>query len=112
MRVILIDGILIFHPEEVWRQFDRRIFFDTPESVRFDRRLRRDVAERGRTPEGVRNQFLKQVKPMHDEFVEPSSIHAHKVVRDLGDYEGILNETLGLCRRVISGEANGAGAPS
>jgi uridine kinase len=100
--VILVDGILIFHPEEVRQHFDRMIFFDTPEAVRFERRLTRDVNERGRTPEGVRNQFLKQVKPMHDEFVDPSSIHAHQVVRDLGDYESILQATVKLCRDRIN----------
>jgi uridine kinase len=99
--IIIVDGILIFHPESVRAQFDQLIFFDTPEHLRYERRLKRDVSERGRTPEGVRNQFLKQVKPMHDEFVDPSSIYAHKVVRDLGDYEGILKETLDLCRSVL-----------
>lgn len=98
--IIIVDGILIFHPEEVRSCFDRMIFFDTPESLRYERRLRRDVTERGRTPEGVRNQFLKQVKPMHDEFVDPTSIFAHKVVRDLGDYEVILRDTLSLCQSV------------
>jgi len=77
------------------------IFFDTPETIRFERRLKRDVEERGRTPDGVRNQFLKQVKPMHDEFVDPTSIHAHSVVRDLGEYDGILRETLALCRAKV-----------
>jgi uridine kinase len=101
--VIIVDGILIFHPEEVRSCFDRMIFFDTPEALRFERRLRRDVSERGRTPEGVRNQFLKQVKPMHDEFVDPTSIHAQKVVRDLGEYDGILKETLALCRKFLAG---------
>ena len=69
--VIIIDGILIFHLPEVRRHFDDLIYFDTPEDTRFSRRLERDTKERGREPEGVRNQFLKQVKPMHDLFVEP-----------------------------------------
>jgi uridine kinase len=99
--IIIVDGILIFHPQAVRDQFDLMIFFDTPETIRFERRLKRDVEERGRTPDGVRNQFLKQVKPMHDEFVDPSSIHAHTVVRDLGEYDGILRETLALCRAKV-----------
>ncbi len=84
--IVIVDGILIFHPDYLRAQFDEMIFFDTPESLRYERRLERDVNERGRTPDGVRAQFLKQVKPMHDEFVEPSKTHAHTVVRDLGDY--------------------------
>jgi len=96
--IIIVDGILIFHPESVRSQFDRMVFFDTPETLRYERRLKRDVEERGRTPDGVRNQFLKQVKPMHDEFVDPTSIYAHTVVRDLGQFDGILAETLELCK--------------
>jgi uridine kinase len=85
-QVIIVDGILIFHPDYLRAQFDEMVFFDTPESLRYERRLERDVNERGRTPEGVRTQFLKQVKPMHDQFVEPSKHHAQVVVKDLGDY--------------------------
>jgi uridine kinase len=101
-NIIIVDGILIFHPEYLRNQFDEMIFFDTPESLRFERRLERDVVERGRTVEGVKAQFLKQVKPMHDEFVEPSKHHAHTVIKDLGDYqehfELYKNRLLGLCR--------------
>ena len=84
--IVIVDGILIFHPDYLRDQFDEMIFFDTPESLRYERRLERDVNERGRTQEGVRAQFMKQVKPMHDEFVDPSKAHAHTIVRDLGDY--------------------------
>jgi uridine kinase len=84
--IVIVDGILIFHPDYLRAQFDEMIFFDTPESLRYERRLERDVNERGRTPDGVLAQFLKQVKPMHDQFVEPSKNHAHTIVKDLGDY--------------------------
>ena len=84
--IVIVDGILIFHPDYLRDQFDEMVFFDTPETLRFERRLSRDVTERGRTPEGVEAKFLKQVKPMHDQFVDPSKNHAHVVIRDLGDY--------------------------
>lgn len=100
--IVIVDGILIFHPDYLRDKFDEMIFFDTPESLRFERRLERDVVERGRTVEGVKAQFLKQVKPMHDEFVEPSKAHAHTVIKDLGDYkehfELYKNRLLKLCR--------------
>jgi uridine kinase len=86
-KVVIVDGILIFHPDYLRNQFDEMVFFDTPESLRYERRLHRDVHERGRTPEGVKAQFLKQVKPMHDEFVEPSKEFANVIVKDLGDYQ-------------------------
>jgi uridine kinase len=85
-KIIIVDGILIFYPDYLREQFDEMVFFDTPETLRFERRLERDVNERGRTAEGVKAQFLKQVKPMHDQFVEPSKYHAHTIIRDLGDY--------------------------
>lgn len=95
--VIIVDGILIFHSEEVRRLFDDLIFFDSEEEIRFQRRLKRDVNERGRSPEGVRNQFYKQVKPMHDRFVEPSKKYARRIVRDQEDFRVLLEE---YCRRL------------
>jgi len=88
--IIVVDGILIFHPPEVRAQFDYLVFFDTSEDLRFERRLQRDVKERGRTPEGVLAQFQRQVKPMHDLFVEPSKHHANVVVSDDCNYDEIL----------------------
>ncbi|MGB0452115.1 MAG: uridine kinase [Bacteriovoracaceae bacterium] len=75
--VLLIDGILILHPENVSNEFDHSIFVEAPEDLRYSRRLKRDVEERGRTPEGVQEQFQKQVKPMHDHFVEPTKLKSN-----------------------------------
>jgi uridine kinase len=91
-KIILVDGILILNSPEVREQLDEAIFFDTPEELRFERRLHRDVNERGRTPEGVRKQFELQVRPMHNQFVEPSKKFAHTIVHDLGEYEETLKE--------------------
>ena len=81
-EVYLVDGILLFHSEEIRNCLDLKVFVDTPEDLRFSRRLARDVKERGRVPDGVRDQFYAQVKPMHDLFVEPSKKFADLVVRD------------------------------
>ncbi|MGZ3690355.1 MAG: uridine kinase [Pseudobdellovibrio sp.] len=89
-KIIIVDGILIFHAEQVRALFDELIFFETPEQLRYERRLHRDVKERGRTPDGVLQQFIKQVKPMHDLYVEPSKRHAHTVVKDIGHFETTL----------------------
>lgn len=75
-RVVIVDGILILTQPKLLDIFDESIFVETPEEIRFARRLNRDVVERGRTPEGVKAQFEKQVKPMHDLFVEPSKNQA------------------------------------
>lgn len=91
-KVILVDGILILDSSVVRAQLDEAVFFDTPEELRFQRRLDRDVHERGRTPEGVKKQFDLQVRPMHDQFVQPSKAHAQTVVCDLGEYSETLQE--------------------
>jgi uridine kinase len=88
--IVLVDGILIFHPSEVREQLDDLVFFDTPEELRFQRRLERDVKERGRKPEGVHQQFFQQVKPMHDQFVQPSRFYAHTIVKDIGEFPEVL----------------------
>ncbi|MFA6236879.1 MAG: uridine kinase [Bacteriovorax sp.] len=93
-KVILVDGILILDSHAVRAQLDEAVFFDTPEELRFQRRLHRDVHERGRTEEGVKKQFERQVRPMHDQFVQPSKIHAQTIVCDLGDYSEALKNFL------------------
>ena len=69
--VIVVEGILLFSFPELRELFALKVFRDCPERLRFDRRLARDVAERGRTPESVRAQFAATVAPMHDQFVQP-----------------------------------------
>lgn len=78
--VILVDGILLFTQSELRDLFDFSFFIDTDEDLRFSRRLYRDVRERGRTEEGVREQFIRHVKPMHDTFVEPSKRFADRII--------------------------------
>lgn len=90
-KIIIVDGILIFHSEPVRQLFDDLVFFETSEYLRYARRLERDVKERGRTPEGVREQFEKQVKPMHDLYVEPSKKFAKTIVYDVGFFDQVLN---------------------
>ncbi len=89
-KIILVDGILILDSKVVRAQLDEAIFFDTPEELRFKRRLDRDVNERGRTADGVKKQFELQVKPMHNQFVEPSKAYAQTIVKDFGDYHEAL----------------------
>ncbi|MBT4791387.1 MAG: uridine kinase [Halobacteriovoraceae bacterium] len=93
-KIIIIDGILILGQPDVRKHFDESVFVHTPEEIRFQRRLNRDVQERGRTPEGVKAQFSSQVKPMHDQFVEPSKQFA-KIISsgtDMNIFNQILEE--------------------
>lgn len=83
-KVILVEGILIFENKALCSQMDIKIFVDTDADVRLIRRIRRDVAKRGRSLESVLSQYLATVKPMHEQFVEPSKKNADLVVLEGG----------------------------
>lgn len=75
-QVIIVEGILIFADKTLREMMDFKIYVDAPADLRFIRRLRRDIAERGRAVDYVINQYLETVRPMHLEFVEPSKLYA------------------------------------
>lgn len=79
-QVIIVEGILIFQNKELCDQMDIKIFVDTDADVRLIRRIKRDVAKRGRSLESVLEQYLATVKPMHEMFVEPSKKNADIIV--------------------------------
>lgn len=83
-RVALVDGILVFAEPELRDLFDVKLYIDADADIRFIRRLRRDVAERGRTTESVVEQYLSTVRPMHLEFVEPSKRYADVIIPEGG----------------------------
>ncbi|MEP6925812.1 MAG: uridine kinase [Pyrinomonadaceae bacterium] len=91
--VVLVEGILIFAEPRVLEQLDVRVFVDTPDDIRFIRRLQRDIQERGRTMESVIEQYLVTVRPMHYEFVEASKRHADIIVPEGGN-SGVSIEML------------------
>jgi uridine kinase len=79
-RVIMVEGILIFVDPKLREMMDIKIYVDAPADLRFIRRLRRDVAERGRSVDHVIEQYLETVRPMHLEFVEPSKRYADVII--------------------------------
>jgi uridine kinase len=82
--IVIVEGILIFAEPRLLEHMDIKVFVDTPDDIRFIRRLRRDVAERGRTAESVIEQYLATVRPMHMQFVEPSKRHADVIIPEGG----------------------------
>ncbi len=82
--VIIVEGILIFENKALCDEMDIKIFVDTDDDVRLIRRIKRDVAKRGRSLQSVLNQYLETVKPMHEQFVEPSKKNADVVVLEGG----------------------------
>lgn len=83
-KVIIVEGILIFQNPTLRDMFDIKIFVETDADVRILRRALRDVEERGRTLQSVVNQYLTTVKPMHEQYVEPSRKYADIVVLEGG----------------------------
>ena len=82
--IIMVEGILIFAEPELRKLFDVKIFVDTDADIRFIRRLVRDIEERGRTMTSVVEQYLRTVRPMHLEFVEPSKRYADVIIPEGG----------------------------
>ena len=83
-KVIIVEGILIFQNPTLRDMFDIKIFVETDADVRILRRALRDVEERGRTLQSVVTQYLTTVKPMHEQFVEPTRKYADIVVLEGG----------------------------
>lgn len=79
-RVVIVEGILIFAERELREEFDVKIFVDTDSDLRFIRRLQRDINDRGRATENIIRQYLTTVRPMHNEFVEPSKRFADVII--------------------------------
>ncbi|MDM8520905.1 uridine kinase [Anaerolineales bacterium HSG6] len=79
-NVILVEGILIFVDKPLREMMDIKIYVDAPADLRFIRRLRRDIIERGRAADQIIDQYLATVRPMHLEFVEPSKRYADVII--------------------------------
>ena len=83
-KVVVVEGILIFENKELRDLFDIKVYVDTDADVRILRRILRDVQDRGRTLESVVGQYLTTVKPMHEQFVEPSKKYADIIIPEGG----------------------------
>lgn len=86
-QLIVVEGILAFAIKKLRRLFHIKLFVDTPDDIRFIRRLERDMLERGRSLESVITQYLSSVRPMHHAFVEPSKRYADLIIPDGGQNE-------------------------
>lgn len=100
-KVIILDGILIFENKELRDMMDIKIFVDTDADIRFIRRLLRDVEQRGRTLNSVVSQYCTTVKPMHEQFVEPSKKFADIIVPEGGHNEVALNMIIEKVRSIM-----------
>ncbi|MCB9669932.1 MAG: uridine kinase [Alphaproteobacteria bacterium] len=99
VEVVLVEGILVLAVESLRVRFHRSFFVHTPADIRLARRLRRDIVERGDTVEGVLDQYLATVRPMHEVFVEPSREHAEHVLDGTADLERSVADVVRRLRR-------------
>jgi uridine kinase len=84
-KVIIVEGILVLAEPELRKRIDIKLYVDTPADIRFLRRLMRDIQTRGRSVESVIDQYMTTVRPMHEEFVEPSKRHADLIIPEGGE---------------------------
>jgi uridine kinase len=82
--VVVLEGILIYLDPELRDMMDIKLFIDADADVRFIRRLRRDLIERGRSVDSIVRQYEESVRPMHLQFVEPCKRHADVIVPEGG----------------------------
>ena len=83
--VYILEGLFVLYDEKIREMCDILVFVDTDADIRFIRRLKRDIEERGRSLDSVCNQYLETVRPMHEQFVEPSKKYAHIIIPEGGN---------------------------
>ena len=84
-EVVIVEGILVFVEEPLRQQMDVKIYVDTDADIRAFRRIRRDIEQRGRTFDSIREQYYRTVRPMHLQFVEPSRRWADVIIPEGGN---------------------------
>src|SRR5215471_2052255 len=110
--IVIVEGILIFAEPRLLELMDIRVFVDTPDDVRFIRRLQRDIAERGRTLDSVIEQYLGTVRPMHMQFVEPSKRFADVIIPEGGHNLVSIDLISGKIRERLANALHSVGGQS
>lgn len=102
IRILVLEGILLFHEPELRDLMDIKVYMDTPLDVSFIRRLRRDITERGRTVECVLDQYATTVRPMFTQFIEPSKRHADIIVPNGGKNQIAIDVIRARLKEIIA----------
>lgn len=101
-RVVVVEGILVFVDPALRDQLDIKIFVDTDADIRVFRRVRRDIEQRGRSFQAVREQYYRTVRPMHLQFVEPSKRWADLIIPEGGSNTVALEMILARLRTELA----------
>ena len=91
-KIIIVEGIFALHFLQLRKLYTLKIFMDTPENIRLERRLVRDVKERGRTVKSIKEQYNSTVLPMHNKYVEPSKIFSDLILNGEDNTNNIVNK--------------------
>jgi uridine kinase len=101
-RVIIVEGILVLAEVDLRKRIDIKLFVDTPADIRFVRRLVRDIKSRGRTLESVVDQYVNTVRPMHEEFVEPSKRYADLIIPEGGENQVAIDAIIARVEHLVT----------
>ena len=103
-KLVILEGLMILFDPRIREVLDLKLYVDTPDDVRFIRRLTRDVEERGRTVKSVITQYMEKVRPGHFDFIEPTKLYADIIIPEGGYNERALNALLPFIRQITRGE--------
>jgi len=101
-KVLIVEGILILAEPELRKRLGIKLFVDTPADLRFMRRLMRDIRSRGRSLESVVEQYMTTVRPMHEEFVEPSKRYADLIIPEGGENQVALDAIISRVEHLLN----------
>jgi uridine kinase len=101
-KVVIVEGILVLAEPELRKRIDIKLFVDTPADIRFVRRLVRDIETRGRSLSSVVEQYMTTVRPMHEEFVEPSKRYADLIIPEGGENQVALDAIISRVEHLLA----------
>lgn len=101
-KIIIVDGLMVLYDERIRNLLDLKIFVETPPDIRFIRRLKRDIVERGRTMESVIEQYLSVVRPGHYNFIEPTKEYADLIIPEGGYNENAMNVLFSFVKSIVA----------
>jgi uridine kinase len=99
-KLVILEGIMILFDPRIRSLIDLKLYVDTPDDIRFIRRLRRDITERGRTVDSVIEQYTEKVRPGHYEFVEPTKTYADLIIPEGGFNDRAMEALIPFLKQV------------
>ncbi|HET6485089.1 MAG TPA: uridine kinase [Spirochaetia bacterium] len=98
--LVILEGIMIYTEARIRSLIDLKLYVDTPDDIRFIRRLRRDIRERGRTVDSVIDQYVEKVRPGHYEFVEPTKVFADLIIPEGGHNDRAMEVLIAFLAKI------------